>query len=53
MEKETNIYNADNKYRKMAIQILKLIDEKTEIDLCGKPYYELEDEITNLIKGLN
>jgi len=42
-------YNADYPARKKAIEILRLIEEKCVIDLCGLFYYELEDMITEII----
>jgi hypothetical protein len=44
-------YNANNKYRRTAIDILTYIDNHIEYDLCGLQYYELEDAITNIIKN--
>ena len=46
---KNNIYNADNPARRKAIEILKLIYEKCDISSSGMFYYELEDEITNII----
>jgi len=45
-----DINNADHPSRQKAIRILRFIDERCEIDLCGVLYYELEDFITKVIE---
>ena len=42
-------YDADYPPRRMAIEILRLLDEEFAIDIDGKLYYEIEDKITDLI----